>query len=237
MEPVTSLSPIHDKYDAQWEPYREKICEIIGTNKILENENNGDFYLGNILAEIQTLITGAQISIFNTKLLSDTWNPGKLPKYKIKNMINFESNLCTFTMTGREVLKMMSILQSGDDKYYSTNGIKQIMTKDESNNYILTQVKLFDGYKEEEIDDNRDYLISANSFLTGGKDEFEMIYKFYKPRNLKCDFGLEKDINTKYLKENKNIDVRKYMDENNPIIRFIYKTTNKYVIKKSILYK
>ena len=139
-------------------------------------------------------------------------------------------------MTGKEFKKAAKILQSGEKRFYLLNGVKQIVIQKDKEAY-LSNIKLFDGYKEEEIDDNRDYLISANSFLTGGKDEFEMIYKFYKPRNLKCDFGLEKDIITKYLKENKIIDVRKYMDENNPIIRFIYKTTNKYVIKKSILYK
>ena len=222
MEPVTSLSPIHDKYDAQWEPYREKICEIIGTNKILENENNGDFYLGNILAEIQTLITGAQISIFNTKLLSDTWNPGKLPKYKIKNMINFESNLCTFTMTGREVLKMMSILQSGDDKYYSTNGIKQIMTKDESNNYILTQVKLFDGYKEEEIILQKEYTITTiDELIKNGKSDFKNILSWYQTKNLKCDYGDISELVENYLKALKIVDVRKYKDEKNPKIKFL----------------
>ena len=91
MEKSSTLQSIHDKYDSQWEPYKEKICEIIGTDEMLKNENNGDFYLGNILTDIQTRMTGAQISVFNNQLLTDTWNPGKLPKYKLKNLINFNS--------------------------------------------------------------------------------------------------------------------------------------------------
>ena len=236
IEKDENLKYIHDNYDAIYFNYSETVCKIIGTDSELQRFSNGSFYLGNIISDIQRKITGSQISIVSYRGLRDDWNPGNLPKYKVYNLLPFSNTLCSFTMTGKEFKKAAKILQSGEKRFYLLNGVKQIVIQKDKEAY-LSNIKLFDGYKEEEIDDNRDYLISANSFLTVGKDEFEMIYKFYKPRNLKCDFGLEKDIITKYLKENKIIDVRKYMDENNPIIRFIYKTTNKYVIKKSILYK
>ena len=222
IEKTATLSPIHDKYDKDWEPYKEKICNIIGTDDILTIDNNGDFYLGNILTEIQTRLTGSQISIFNTKLLTDTWNPGSLPKYKISSLITFKSKLCTFSMTGNEVIKMMSILQSGEDKYYATNGLKQIMSKDENNMFYLSHVKYFDGYKEEEIIPDKDYSISAiEELIVNGKSDFRNVLSWYKQKELNCDYGDIKDLIETYLKAQKSLDVRKYKDDSNPKIKFI----------------
>lgn len=222
IEKSDTLSSIHEKYDKIWEPYKEQICDIVGTDDILNIENNGDFYLGNILTEIHTRMTGAQISVFNTKLLSDTWNPGKLPKYKIHSLINFNSKLCTFSMTGKEILKMMSILQSGEDKYYATNGLKQIISKDENNMFYLSHVKYFDGYKEEELILDKEYTISAiEELIVNGKGDFRNILSWYQPKNLNCEYGDIKDIIQTFLKVQKTVDVKKYKDDNNPKIKYI----------------
>ena len=222
MEKSANLTSIHDKYDNSWKPLQEKICEITGTDEILTLENNGDFYLGNILTEIQSRITGSEISVFNTKLLSDTWNPGQLPKYKINTLINFKSNLCTFTMNGNELIKMMSLLQNGEDKYYCTNGLKQIMSKDENNKYYLSHLKYFDGFKEEEIIPDKDYTVSAiEELIVKGKSDFRDVLSWYTPKNLKCDYGDIAGIVENYLKAVKTLDVGKFKDVNNPKIKFI----------------
>ena len=222
MEKTDTFSPIHNKYDSAWEYYKEKICDIVGTEEILGVENNGDFYIGNILTEIQNRMTGSQISIFDAKLLSDTWNPGKLPKYKISSLITTQSKLCSFSMKGKELLKMMSILQSGEDKYYATSGLKQIMSKDENNQFYLSQVKYFDGYKEEEIIPDKDYTISAiEELIVNGKGDFKNVLSWYKPQELNCDYGSIQELIEIYLKAQKTVDVRKYKDENNPKIKFI----------------
>ena len=222
MEKTDTFSPIHNKYDSAWEYYKVKICDIVGTEEILNIENNGDFYIGNILTEIQNRMTGSQISIFDAKLLSDTWNPGKLPKYKISSLITTQSKLCSFSMKGKELLKMMSILQSGEDKYYATSGLKQIMSKDENNQFYLSQVKYFDGYKEEEIIPDKDYTISAiEELIVNGKGDFKNVLSWYKPQELKCDYGSIQELIEIYLKAQKTVDVRKYKDENNPKIKFI----------------
>jgi 2',3'-cyclic-nucleotide 2'-phosphodiesterase (5'-nucleotidase family) len=222
MEKTDTFSPIHNKYDSAWEHYKVKICDIVGTEEILNIENNGDFYIGNILTEIQNRMTGSQISIFDAKLLSDTWNPGTLHKYKISSLITTHSKLCLFSMKGKELLKMMSILQSGEDKYYATSGLKQIMSKDENNQFYLSQVKYFDGYKEEEIIPDKDYTISAiEELIVNGKGDFKNVLSWYKPQELNCDYGSIQELIEIYLKAQKTVDVRKYKDENNPKIKFI----------------
>ena len=236
IEKDENLKHIHEKYDELYYNYSQIICKIIGTDQTLQRFTNGSFYLGNIIADIQNKYTGSTISIVSYRGLRTEWNPGNLPKYKIYDLLPFGNSLCSFTMTGREVKMAAKILQSGEKRFYILGGVKQIVINTDNGDY-LSNIKLFDGYKEEELDDEKEYLISANSFLTNGGDEFASIYKFYKPKNVRCDYGLEAEVVFEYLRDNKIIDVRKYIDDNNPVIRFIKKTKNNKFIKKSILYK
>ena len=216
------LNPLHEKYDQLYNKYNEKICEISGTEELLKISENGDFYLGNIVTDIQTRMTAANISIFSYDNLKTYWNPGKLPKYKINDLIPIKSNLCTFVMTGKEIKRMMTFLQTGEKKYYLTNGLKQTISRNENGEYFLSDVKLFDGYKETELMIEKEYTVSAIEYLIkeGGND-FKKILNWYKPKNLDCNYGDIGDLIEKYLKAQKTVDVRKYVDENNPKIQFI----------------
>ena len=216
------LNSIHEKYDQTYQNYNEKICEITGTEELLQVSENGDFCLGNIITDIQTRMTGAHVSIFSHDNLKTYWNPGKLPKYKINDLIPIKSNLCTFTMTGKEIKKMMSILQIGEKKYYLTNGIKQTITLKENGEYYLSDVKLFDGYKETDLILEKEYTVSTIEYLIkeGGND-FKNILSWYTPKNLNCNYGDIGDLIEKYLKAQQTVDVTKYKDEKNPKITFI----------------
>ena len=155
IEKDNTLSDIHEKYDKTYETYTEQICEIIGIEEPMKIYENGDFYIGNIITDIQTRMTGANISLIGHDNLKTYWNPGKLPKYKISELIPFKSNLCTFSMNGKEIKKMMNILQTGEKKYYLTNGLKQIISRNENGEYYISDIKLFDGYKESELISNQ----------------------------------------------------------------------------------
>ena len=234
IEKDESMNKIHEKYDELYNEYQETICKIIGTNEELKRYDNGSFYLGNIITDIYNKYTGSQISIISYKGIRSNWSPGDLPKYKIYDILPFGNNLCTFLMKGEHVKKAFRILQSGPRRFYVASGVKQLVIRTDDGDY-LSSVKLFDGYEEKDLEDEEEYLISANSFLINGGDEFQKILRFYKPKNLRCDYGKEADVVFKFLKEQKTIDVRKYMDDKNPVIRFINKTNKRVIHTK--LYK
>lgn len=217
------LKPVHDKYDEEYNKQNEKICTIIGTKNLLTVEKNGSFYLGNIKTDMDRIISGADISIVSFGSLRTTWNPGKLPRYKVNDLLPFGNYLCTYNMNGTEVKKMLKIIQTGEKKkYYLTSGIKQTMVKNkEYGDYYLSNIKLFDGDKESEIIPDHEYLIASNDYLINGGDDFNKVITWYKPKNLNCEYGDEADLMIDFLKAQKTIDVRKYMDDNNPRIRFI----------------
>ena len=215
------LNPIHDKYDEIYYKYNEKICSIVGTDNILTVEKNGSFYLGNIMADMDSLVTGADIVVISYGNLRTEWKPGRIPRYKVQDLLPFGNDLCTFNMNGEEIKKMMKIIQTGFKKFYVTHGVKQLMSKDKDGEYYLSNIKLFDGYEESEIISDHEYLIAANSYLVGGGDDFDKVISWYKVKNLNCDYGQELDLFETYLKNQQVVDVRKYMDDNNPRIRFI----------------
>jgi len=217
------LQPIHDKYDQNYSIYNEKVCSVIGTEDVLNIYMNGSFYLGNMMVDMQRMVTGADIAITSYGILRSPWNPGRVPKYKVKDLLPFINFICSFKMNGDEVKKMMKILQTGiRTKYYITSGIKQIMAKDKNGKYFLADVKLFDGNNEYELIGDQEYTISTNNYLIeDGGDDFNKVIPWYKPRNLNCEYGVEMDLFENYLRTLEVIDVRKYMDENNPRIRLI----------------
>jgi len=215
------LQPIHDKYDDIYNDLNEKICTIVGTDEPLTVVNNGSFYVGNIIADIQNVVTGSEISVVSYGNLRATWNPGKLPRYKIQDMLPFGNNFCSFIMNGKEIKRMMKIIQNGRKKYYPTSGLKQIMVKDKNGEYYLAEIKLFDGYQEKELLEDQEYKISSNQYLiVEGGDDFYKVLSWYKPRNLTCEYGLDVELTENYLKRQNVINVQKFMDENNPRIRF-----------------
>ena len=217
-----SLQPIHDKYDELYNNYSEIICTIIGTDDILSKYSNGSFYLGNIIVDIYRYVTGADISIVSIGNIRSDLIPGRIPRYKIKDLQPFGNTFCSFKMNGKEVKKMMKIIQKGIKKYYITSGIKQTFVKNREEEYYLSKIKLFDGFKEYDLKDDKEYLISANNFLIeNGGDDFSKVLSWYKPKDLTCHYGKDSDLVEKFFKNEEIIDVRKYMDENNPRIRFI----------------
>ena len=222
MEKDLVLQPIHDKYDKNYSIYNEKVCSVIGTEDTLTIEKNGSFYLGNMMTDMQRIVTGADISIVSYGNLRTAWNPGRIPRYKVQDLLPFGNQLCSFVMNGEEIIRMMKILQTGRKKYYITSGLKQLLAKNKTGDFYLADIKLFDGYKEFEIISDQEYLVAANSFLIEeGGDDFNKVLTWYQPRNLDCDYGQELDLFEEYLKIQKIIDVTKYMDENNPRIRLI----------------
>ena len=222
IEKNSKLQPIHTKYDEKYKEYNTSICTLTGVEDTLTVEKNGSFYLGNFITDFYKFITGADISIASYGCLRAFWYPGKIRKYNIKDLLPYNNLLCSFKMKGYEVKKMMKIIQTGRKKYYLTSGLKQLMFKNKFGEYKLGDIKLYDGYKQYEIIPDNDYLISANNFLiVDGGDDFNKVLSWYKPKELSCEYGEESIIIEKYLKEIQNIDVKKYVNNDYPRIKFM----------------
>ena len=129
-----------------------------------------------------------------------------------------------FEAFGYEVKKIFKILQKGGKGYYPTSGVRTIVKSKPSKKVIST--KLFDGYIEKDIEDNKTYTIASSDFcfpletdLIGG-DDFKDVYKFFRPRNGKYisvgKYNNSRDIFIEYLRNIDYLQKEKYLNPNNP---------------------
>ena len=134
-----------------------------------------------------------------------------------------------FQAYGWEVKKMFTELQKGSRGYYPASGLKMIVRRIPTRKLIL--IKLYDGLKEKEIEDNELYSIVSSEFcfplepgIFGG-DDFEKVYKWFRPRNgtyLKVNnFDNSRDLLIDYLRKIDEIKGNKYYKEENPRLRIL----------------
>ena len=96
----------------------------------------------------------------------------------------------------------------------------------------VLSIKIFDGLKEYDIEDEKLYSIASTNFLfpikegVKGGDDFKNISKWFKPRNaeyIKNEFGSSytKDNFIEYLRNIEVLKADKHYDEENKRIRII----------------
>ena len=125
---------------------------------------------------------------------------------------------------------MFTQLQKGSKAFYPTSGLKMIVRKKPSKKLI--SIKLYDGYKEEEIIDDKVYTIVSNDFCFPlednevGGDDFQHVYTWFKPRNGKYvnieNYNSTRDILIDYLRKIDELKGDKYYNSENLKMR-IYK--------------
>lgn len=110
-------------------------------------------------------------------------------------------------MNGYEIKKMVNLIQTRIKKYFIIN---RVFSKNEKGEYFLYDIKYFDGNKEFEFFQEKEYLIALNDYLIiKGGDGYNKVLLWYKPRNLNCNYGVDVYLIEKYLKDNQIIDTSK----------------------------
>jgi len=181
----------------------------------LQRDKDKENPLGNLIADCIRNYTLADIGIVNFGLLRSIWFPGDILYENILNMFPFNNKLVTVQMTGKEVRKMMEILQEGSKGFYSTSGVKQIVTK-----LPVRKLESLKFYDNTDIVDDQIYSIATNDFLIGGGDDFKNVLTWYIPRNY-IDHGIFRDKVLDYLKKIKYIKENDLIDPLNPRLKII----------------
>ena len=207
-----------DKISADaWEKYEKLVSRnITKINGRLYQIYEQELPLGNIVTDYLKRMTGADIAVINPGAMKSEWNSGMITAASVYTMSPFENAVTTFQMYGYQLKRMMYQLQSGKSSYYPTSGFKQVVNFQPNS---LIEIKLYDGFKESEIENEKIYTIVANNFLIpyGGND-FSKIIKWYKPMNLKYWNDFTEGL-IEYLSTIPEIDVDKFIDYNNQRIR------------------
>ena len=144
--------------------------------------------------------------------------PGVINYLNLYQLSPFDNLLCTFEMTGEEIIKMFGDL-ANDKMIYMVSGLKTYYTKSD-NKFVKLLIYDNDITKCKEIDMNKNYIIATYDYLIDGNMEFQKVFKWYKRRKVKCS-KLGTEIIYEAIKKIKYIGKDKYINKTNPRINWI----------------
>ena len=209
--------PLYDEYDKDY---------LTFTNEHLESTKKENA-LGNFYTDFLRHISGVDISVVNPGGFRSPFYRGNITNATIYSFDPFGNEMVIFYAYGWEIKKMFSQLQKGEFGYYPTSGLKMVIKTKPTKKLI--SIKLYDGYKEEEIDDNKLYSIISSEFCFPlepeyvGGDDFKDVYKWFRPRNgtyfKLLNYDNSRDFLIDYMRKIKELKGNKYYNEDDQRLR------------------
>ena len=205
------LSKQLTKWKRMLTPLYEPICY---TETVLERCVNGDNTLHNIISDTFRKVANADFAIIHSNCLRTKWLPGELNYVDMFNMFPFTDTICSFEMSGKEVMRMIRDL-SGNENVYSVSGLR--VTYQKGSNRFINVIEDNGNY----IIEDKIYTISSSDYLVKGNIEFRKVIEWYHiPKNYKCYITAREAV-TEYLKEIKVIKANAFVDPFHPRNVFI----------------
>ena len=178
------ITEIGKKYLEDFNKYDKDILTF--TLEHLESTKERENALGNFYTDFLRQISGVDISIVNAGALRTPLYRGNITNATIHSFDPFGNTIIKFKAYGWEVKKIIEQIQMGKHALYPISGLKIIINK---NYKKLISIKLYDGYKEEEIEDEKEYTLVSNVFCFPlkddaiGGDDFTTVYQWFRPRD------------------------------------------------------
>jgi 2',3'-cyclic-nucleotide 2'-phosphodiesterase (5'-nucleotidase family) len=197
-------------------PYKEIISQ---TEIDLIGSFDGEHILGDVITDCMKSVGNADVAILNQGALRTFWLAGPITFEDIFNMFPFQNYVVTVEMTGAELRKTLSTIQSAKKAFYPTSGVVQKLTLKPKKSFV--SVQLLNGVN---IDEKKTYVVSLVDFLINGQggDDFTEVLKWYTPRKRK-QIGLFRDLIREYLRKFGTI-TQSVIDTKNPRISIVDKT-------------
>ena len=222
-----TISEIGDKYKPLYNKYDKDLLTI--TYEQIESSKNYENILGNFYTDFLRHVTGADIAVVNEGSFRTPFYRGNITNATIHSFDPFGNEIVIFQAYGWEIKKMFAQLQRGAHAFYPVSGLKMVV-KSKPNKSLLS-IKLYDGFKEKEIDERKLYTLTSNHFCFPlepeyvGGDDFETVYKWFRPRNGKSikisNYDTTRDILIDYLRKIDEIKGSKYYKEEDQRMRII----------------
>ena len=199
------------------------------TEEHFEGSKEHETNMGNFYTDFLRHISGADIALINGGAFRTPFYRGNITNATVYSFDPFGNDIVKFQAYGKEIIRMLRQLQSSDKGFYPTSGLRMTVRKNPSKK--LLSIKLWDGYNEEDIDDERLYTIVSNDFCFPlepdevGGDDFAKVYEWFRPRNPSYisvnNFNSTRDVLINYMRNIYELKGSKYYDENNLRMRVV----------------
>ena len=225
IEKEKKISDIGNQYIDIFNEYDKDFLTV--TYEHLESTKDHENALGNLYADYLKHISGSDISVVNPGSFRTPFYRGNITNATIHSFDPFGNNIVKFEAKGWQIKKMFRQLQKGSKGFYPSSGLKMVVRNKPKKK--LLSIKLSDGYKEEEINDDKVYTITSNDYcfpISGkaeGGDDFQKVYQWFKPINPVYvsigNFNNTRDTFIDYLRKIEELKGSKYYNADNPKMR------------------
>ncbi len=225
IEEEEKISVIGERYKGIFNEYDKDFLTI--TYDHLESSKDHENALGNFYTEFLRHISGADIAVINPGAFRTPFYRGNITNATVHSFDPFGNPIVKFKAMGWEIKKMFSQLQKGSKGFYPSSGLKMVVRNNPTRK--LLSIKLFDGYKEEEIIDDNLYSIVSIEFCfplkpeAVGGDDFKKVYQWFRPRDPEYvqigNYDTTRDALIEYLRKIDELKANKYYNKDSQKMR------------------
>ena len=225
IEEEEKSTEIGDKYKDIYNEYDKDYLTV--TYDHIESSKEHENALGNLYTDYLKHITGVDIAVVNPGAFRTPFYRGNITNATVHSFDPFGNDIVKFEILGWELKKMFAQLQKGSKGFYPSSGLKMVVRNKPIRKLI--SIKLYDGYKEEEIIDDKTYTVTSNDFCfplepnEEGGDDFKKIYTWFRPRNGEYvtvgKYNTTRDTFIDYLRKIDELKANKYYKSERPRMR------------------
>ena len=224
------IQPIYDKY---YETYKDNALQKIVTFQGFEKikvDKSGDCILCNTYLDAIKDIKNVDFAIINRGIFPGELVPCTLTREDFYNQMPYLDKICTVDVTGEELKKIVSTVQSVGKGFYPSSGLKQTIKIDNTGNKTVTDIELYANGEPIQIEDERIYRMASSKYVlseTSGEDfakgeSFKIIHEKAINNEIQCSDRTIDDEIAEFFKGRGIIDLSNKVNIEKPRIIKIY---------------
>ena len=220
------IQPIYDKYYEKYKNFAlQQIVTFEGFNKT-KIDKSGDCILCNTYTDAIVNIKKVDFAIINRGIFPQPLVPSTLTRANIFSQMPYLERICIVEVTGEELKKIVSTVQSGKKGFYPSSNLRQTIKIDENGNKNVIKIEIYKNGKIYPIEDDKIYKMASSKFVlseTSGEDfatgdSFDIIHNKAINNKIKCSERTIDDEFSEYFKGKGTIDISKNVDPLKPRI-------------------
>ena len=223
------VQPLYDKYYKKYKEYAEQsIVTFEGFDKI-KVDKSGDCILCNTYLDAIADIKKADFAIINRGIFPEELVPSTLTREDFYNQMPYLDKICTVDVTGEELKKIVSTVQSVGKNFYPSSNLKQSLKIDKDGKKEMVNVELYVNGEVKQIENNKIYKMASSMYVlseTSGEDfakgeSYEIIHKKAIEKKVTCSTKTIDVEMAEYFKGKGTIDLSKKVDPEKPRIKIV----------------
>ena len=220
------IQPIYNKYYKKYKKYAEQeIVTFEGFDKV-KVDKSGDCILCNTYTDAIVNIKKVDFSIMNRGIFPEELVPSTLTRADFYSQMPYLDKICIVELTGKEVKKIVSTVQSLGKGFYPSSQLKQTIKFHKNGKKEVTDIEIYTNDVAKPIEDDKIYKMASSKFVLSENsgedfakgDSFNIIHDKAVNNKIICSEKTIDEEMSEYFKGRGIIDISKNFDPLKPRI-------------------